>query len=113
MYSAVTVTNVFLLFYDPSRDEQTQTVELCFGLKCPKYLVQREHEPHVVHDAWTRSCGYHRCTCSSPADKCSQAPAATAGIRDDSDPGSFVPLEIKLKGPAEALKDREIYYSKE
>lgn len=51
MYSAVTVTNVFLLFYDPSRDEQTQTVELCFGLKCPKNLVQREHEPHVVHDA--------------------------------------------------------------
>lgn len=51
MYSAVTVTNVFLLFYDPSRDEQTQTVELCFGLKCPKNLVQREHEPHVVYDA--------------------------------------------------------------
>lgn len=100
MYSAVTVTNVFLLFYDPSRDEQTQTVELCFGLKCPKNLVQREHEPHVVYD--------HRCTCSSPADKCSQAPAATAGIRDDSDPGSFVPLEIKLKGPAEALKDRDL-----
>lgn len=38
MYSAVTVTNVFLLFYDPSKDEQTQTVELLFRSEVPKKI---------------------------------------------------------------------------